>query len=181
MSKNVANHSDTRREDWGTPRELFGTLSKEHDFVIDLCANKHNALCDRYIDEHVDIFSSAAFGVVEEAKERAEVKTPYAWINPPYKRNGKTGLFVARAVEICNEVGLGLVALIPATVGSVWWRENVTPAFDFWISLGRVRFVGAPGTSQFDLALAVRAEPGNTWLGLTNAHASLGVAYARFA
>ena len=75
MSKNVANHSDTRREDWGTPRELFGTLSKEHDFVIDLCANKHNALCDRYIDEHVDIFSSAAFGVVEEAKERAEVKT----------------------------------------------------------------------------------------------------------
>lgn len=181
MSKNVANNSDTRREDWGTPRELFGTLAKEHNFVIDLCANKDNALCDRYIDEHTDIFSSAAMSIAAEAKRGADALHPYAWINPPYKRNGKTGLFVSRAVEICNEVGLGLVALIPASVGSVWWRENVVPAFDFWISLGRIRFVGAPCSSQFDLALAVRAEPGNAWLGLTNTHADLGVAYARFA
>lgn len=185
MSLNVKNETGTRREDWGTPIDLFMTLASEHDFVIDLCATGENKLCEYFIDPSIDLFSPGADKYVEKALELITSAdslpiVPWAWINPPYQGGGKTGLFVARAVELCKAHGLGLVALIPASVGSVWWRDSVAPFFDFVIFTRRLQFQGAPATAQFDTAIAVMGAPGENWVGTTLAHDSLGVAYKRF-
>lgn len=178
MSLNIQNTSDKRREDWGTPRDLFKALSLAHDFVIDLCASADNALCDYYIDEQLDIMSPRADGFVGMVADTIDSSNPYAWLNPPYQGGGKTGLFVARAAELCRDNKLGLVALIPASVGSKWWRESVDPFFDFVIFTPRLRFEGAIATAQFDSAICVMRGPGED-PGPDFVHGVLGAVYQR--
>lgn len=180
MSFNVTGNSETRREDWSTPVELFATLSRSHDFVVDLCASRQNALCDFWITEGIDIFSPLGKEVVRNAaRARDHVEQPYAWVNPPYQGSGKTGLFIARAAELCMAHGLGLVALIPASVGSNWWRESIDPFFDFVLFTPRLRFGGAQATAQFDSAVCVMRSPGEQSDGPDLYHAAIGAAYQR--
>jgi site-specific DNA-methyltransferase (adenine-specific) len=179
MSNNQANHTATRREDWGTPPDLFAKLSTAHDFVIDLCASAENALCDNYIDERIDLMSPMGAELVEMVAEGcgSTLGPSYAWINPPYQGGGKTGLFVARAAELCLENCLGLVALIPASVGSRWWRECVDPFFDFVIFPPRLTYAGAPATAQFDSAICVMHPLDK--VGPDPVHFELGAVYRR--
>ncbi len=179
MSLNVTGNADTRREDWSTPVELFATLSRSHDFVVDLCATPKNALCDFWVTEGVDIFSPLGEEIVFNAARTDHVEHPYAWINPPYQGSGKTGLFVVRAAELCRAHGLGLVALIPASVGSAWWRESVDPFFDFVLFTPRLRFGGAPSSAQFDSTICVMRSPGERDLGPDMFHIALGSPYKR--
>jgi site-specific DNA-methyltransferase (adenine-specific) len=179
MSLNVTGNADTRREDWSTPVDLFATLSRSHDFVIDLCASRENALCDFWIPEGIDIFSPLGEEIVFNAARTDHVEHPYAWINPPYQGSGKTGLFVVRAAELCRAHGLGLVALIPASVGSAWWRESVDPFFDFVLFTPRLRFGGAPSGAQFDSAICIMRSPGERDLGPDMFHLALGAPYKR--
>lgn len=150
MSDNKANHSETRREDWGTPRGLFDRLDSVFDFAADLCANTHNARAKLFIDEHTDVNSEAAAFVVENfiAPDR------YMWINPPYKSHGGTGKYVGRAVELAGP--RGLVCLIPVSAGSKWWEVNVWPWFDAFIWPRRFPFEGAGQNAKFDCAICVR-------------------------
>lgn len=180
MSLNKANNTKTRREDWGTPRDLFAALSKEHNFVVDLAASRENALCDYFIDEAIDLMSERASRYIEKVMSYNPPLAPYAWINPPYKGGGATGNFVLRAVELCVMNELGLVALIPASVGSVWWREAVHSCFDFVIFTRRLTFEGAPTTAQFDTALCIMGHPAGNWIGTTLTHQQLGICYSRF-
>ena len=179
MSNNTANRSSSRREDWGTPPDLFATLSKAHDFVIDLCANERNSLCDLSIDEADDLMSPRAGRIVGLASTESGCLSEhqYAWLNPPYQGGGKTGLFVARAAELCLENGLGLVALIPASVGSRWWRECVDPFFDFVVFTPRLTFAGAPASAQFDSAICVMHSLDK--VGPDPLHFTLGSVYRR--
>jgi phage N-6-adenine-methyltransferase len=179
MSNNFANRSETRREDWGTPIDLFLTLSFAHRFAVDLCASPASALCSFWVTEGVDLMSPLAGDVVRDAA-RAHARGPaYAWINPPYRGAGGTGLFVVRAAELCLVHGLGLVALIPASVGSRWWRESVDPFFDFVIFTPRLRFEGAPSSAQFDSAICVMHAPGDKGQGPSAEHRMLGAVYKR--
>jgi phage N-6-adenine-methyltransferase len=178
VSNNLANHTETRREDWGTPIDLFLTLSCAHRFAVDLCASPASALCSFWVTEAVDIMSPLADEVVELAAG-AHRGNCYAWINPPYRGSGGTGLFVARAAELCQRHGLGLVALIPASVGSRWWRESVDPFFDFVVFTPRLRFGGAPASAQFDTAVCVMLSPGDKGMGPSAEHRMLGAVYKR--
>ncbi len=181
MSNNTANRSSSRREDWGTPPDLFATLSTAHDFVIDLCASTENTLCLHWITEGMDIMSPRAdkFVGLVSGLSAVDGDSRYAWLNPPYQGGGKTGLFVARAAELCLANGLGLVALIPASVGSRWWRECVDPFFDFVIFTPRLTFLGAPATAQFDSAVCVMRATGEMGAGPDPIHATLGALYRR--
>jgi phage N-6-adenine-methyltransferase len=179
MSNNLANHTETRREDWGTPIDLFLTLSCAHRFAVDLCASPASALCSFWVTEAVDIMSPLADEVVELAAGAHRGDRSYAWINPPYRGAGGTGLFVARAAELCQLHGLGLVALVPASVGSRWWRESVDPFFDFVVFTPRLRFEGAPSVAQFDSAICVMRSPGDKDVGPSAEHRMLGAVYKR--
>lgn len=179
MSNNLANHSETRREDWGTPIDLFLTLSCVHRFVIDLSATPASSLCSIWVTEAEDLMSPLGAEMVQRAAEVHRGDRCYAWINPPYRGAGGTGLFVARAAELCLNNGLGLVALIPASVGSRWWRESVDPFFDFVVFTPRLRFEGAPSVAQFDSAICVMRAPGDKGKGPGAEHRVLGAAYKR--
>lgn len=179
MSNNLASHTETRREDWGTPIDLFLTLSRAHNFVIDLCASLESSLCIHWITEELDIMSPRAYAFVRDVASLKNPPRPYAWVNPPYRGHGGTGLFVARAAELCLAHGFGLVALIPASVGSRWWRESVDPFFDFVLFTPRLRFEGAPASAQFDTAVCVMLAPGDKGVGPSAEHRMLGAVYKR--
>jgi len=179
MSNNTANHTSTRREDWCTPPDLFAKLSRVHDFAIDLCASTENSLCLHWVTGGIDLMSPRADKFVREVVEISSSPRSYAWINPPYRGHGGTGLFVARAAELCLANNLGLVALVPASVGSRWWRECVDPFFDFVIFTPRLRFAGAPATAQFDSAICVMRTIDELGRGPDPVHAELGALYRR--
>jgi hypothetical protein len=131
------------------------------------------------VTEEADLMSPLAAEIVRYVAglSNALEGSSYAWINPPYQGGGKTGMFVARAAELCIENGLGLVALIPASVGSRWWRECVDPFFDFVIFTPRLTFSGAPASAQFDSAVCVR-NPFNQ-VEPDPVHFALGAVYRR--
>jgi hypothetical protein len=74
---------------------------------------------------------------------------------------------------------LGLVALVPASVGSRWWRESIDPFFDFVIFTPRLKFAGAPATAQFDSAICVMRTIDELGRGPDPVHAELGALYRR--
>jgi len=71
MSKNQANHTDTRRENWETPDDIFNNLDRIFNFRVDLCADASNAKCPTYIDSDLDIFSQEADVIAQGAKHNA--------------------------------------------------------------------------------------------------------------
>lgn len=156
MSNNVHNTTSTRREDWGTPLSLFHELQRTFNFVVDLAADELNTLCDHYVDEEMDIFSPRADDVVRKAVDAcSEDGPPYAWLNPPYKTGGRTGDYVTRAYQLVHKTDMGLIALVPASVGAQWWVENVCPMATVVVFTPRLKFQGAKHGAQFDTALAV--------------------------
>lgn len=179
MSNNLANRTETRREDWGTPIDLFLTLSCAHRFIVDLCASPSSSLCSIWITEAEDIMSPFGADLVHTAAEAHSGDRSYGWLNPPYRGHGGTGLFIARAAELCRNHGLGLAALVPASVGSRWWRESVGPFFDFVVFTPRLRFEGAPSVAQFDSAICVMQAPGDAGKGPSSEHRMLGAVYKR--
>jgi len=177
MSNNIINH-ETRREDWGTPRDLFAALRLRFDFFCDLAADVLNAVHSRFIYEQKCIFSADSwFDVQNWAKDATS--PPYAWINPPYRPCGETGDFTARAAEIADHAGCGVIALIPASVGTVWWREHVAPHYPIVCFTRRLRFEGASATAQFDTALACKPAPGDSIERCAGALEPFGLVYER--
>jgi len=147
MGKQGKNVTETRREDWGTPDDLFDKLNDVFDFKLDLCASKHNKKCDLFIGEDQDIMS---FGTLDNICGQSD----YIWINPPYKSNGGTKDFVKKALELSGS--RGLVCLIPVATGNKWWAEIVYPGFDSIIFPRRFGFKGGKNKSMFDCAICIK-------------------------
>jgi hypothetical protein len=77
------------------------------------------------------------------------------WINPPY-RPVLLRRFLSKAVETAT-AGTPVVALIPASTGSIWWHENVVNVgAEVEFLQGRLRFGGphsGGGPAPFSSAL----------------------------
>ena len=150
MGSNEANHTESRREDWGTPRDMFDILDSVFHFKMDLCADKQNSKCSDFIDEETDIMHPiAGFSV-----DTCTAEDDYLWINPPYKRGGKTGNYVGRAVELAGP--RGVVALVPNSTGSLWWQRHVWAHFDAFIWPRRFSFEGSGPNAKFDCAICIK-------------------------
>jgi len=151
MSKNKANHTESRNEQWRTPQGMYDKLDSVFDFKIDLCASHENHKCSLYITEEMDLMSPA----IEDTIEIFSGSSDYLWINPPYKTGGGTGKFVGRAVELAGP--RGLVCLVPASVGSKWWVDHIWAHFETVIFPRRFNFEGAPGScAMFDCAICIK-------------------------
>jgi phage N-6-adenine-methyltransferase len=151
MSKNQRNDTETRREGWGTPQDMFDALDSVFNFKVDLCADHRNHKCELYITEGIDLMSPGA----EDAIDIFSGEDDYLWINPPYKSRGGTGKYVQRAIDVAGS--RGLVCLIPASVGSKWWLDHVWLNFDVFIFPRRFNFEGALGSgSMFDCSICVK-------------------------
>jgi phage N-6-adenine-methyltransferase len=70
LSKTEAKESPFQA--WRTPRHIFDSLNAEMNYTLDACADAHNHLCDLYLTEADDAFTTPWHG------------DGAVWINPPY-------------------------------------------------------------------------------------------------
>lgn len=147
MPRNKANHSETRRDDWRTPKDLFDSLNSVFHFAMDLAANASNALCPEYCSNEDGDDGFFDF----TARDFDRLADRWCWCNPPYgPRCSDLPVWIP---AIRERVPKALV-LIPAASGNVWWAKHVWPyAISVTFIRGRLTFDGASQGAQFDSAL----------------------------
>lgn len=161
------------KTDYGTPTALYDRMDALFRFTIDLAAQPHNHKHARYYSP-------------KENSLAQSWETETGWLNPPYGRH--IGDWMAKARDSAIEERAIICMLLPARVGSRWWRRYVlcadgaagrlrssayVPETEVlwlrWEGLvtgvhflsGRVTFDGdAEEAAPFDTALVWHASPG---------------------
>lgn len=142
------------KQDYGTPRELLEALKNRlhiKRFWCDLAATKENAVALQYYTEQDDAlqqcwnseeceFFIPKFGVGE-----------WGFCNPPFAHLAP---WVQKAWQEA-ELGAFIAMLLPASVGSNWWRDWVHDKAHVLLLNGRVQFVGADGLYPKDTVIAL--------------------------
>jgi site-specific DNA-methyltransferase (adenine-specific) len=118
-----------RRDDWETPQWLFDHLDAEFGFVLDACAEEHNAKCRAWLGNCLNGSWPGAPGA--------------AFLNPPYAKDELSPILERAVLESSARP---VVALLPVRTEMVWWHELVLPwARELRFLRGRVAFVPPPG------------------------------------
>lgn len=156
----------SKKNDWGTPPELFKFLDEIFHFTLDACADIDNALCNEFLDKKDDFM---------------QLLTPNAnlsiWMNPPYQDAEKPckptckkkkclvrghhvekyipgiGDFVDHLQSVCVNGTTG-VALLPSRTETKWFQTCWEAEALIFIR-GRLKFVGAESSAPFPSVLAV--------------------------
>ncbi len=143
-----------------TPPEFLTaakTLLGIDDFTIDLAASVGNAVCAEFYTKEQDALQQDWFADYDG----------WRWLNPPYDN-------IAPWAEMCAAWGVQTALLVPASVGSNWWRDNVHGIARVKFLNGRISFLdkfgkpivspktGKPTPYPKDLALVLYgvADPG---------------------
>ena len=148
------------RTDWRTPGWLINIVTEAFRITHDLAADSSNALAENYIDIHEDLLLADELPGYDEADDRLT----YAWLNPPFIKGGQTAKYVAAGVRLCEAHGMGLVCLLPASVGSLWWHTHVFRRFGTVAFPRRVHYDRPGGNGHtscmFDSSLLIRHPEG---------------------
>lgn len=137
------------KQNYGTPPEFLDAVKRLLDikeFAVDLAADQFNTVAQIYLTKEMDALS----------KDWREAWTGAAWINPPYDH-------IAPWVKNAYECKGYVVMLVPASVGSNWWRDWVHNKAHVWFLNGRLTFVGCTDPYPKDCALIAYQ---SSWLGL---------------
>jgi len=132
------------KQDYGTPPEFIAAVKTYlgiEDFDIDLAASPENAITSRYYTERDN-------ALVQPWK----VGSGWNWLNPPY---GRIEPWVKRAYEQMYDCGASTLVLVPAGVGSNWWRDWVDRKAFVLLLNGRLTFKGETAPYPKDCALLV--------------------------
>lgn len=151
MSNNIHNSKGTRREDWGTPQWLFEALDGIFNFKIDLAANIDNAKLPNYVSPAFDFLSMSLHGL-RTLFPAVFLEQEWCWCNPPYGRNG-CGKWMKQIFTVPNTV-----SLVPASVGSKWFKICWDEADVIVFFHGRLQYEGAPTGAQFDSCLVIKGD-----------------------
>ena len=110
--------------EWATPQKFFDGLAQEFDgFLLDVCARRKNAKCERYYTEKDD--------GLRQAWSRKN------WMNPPYGR--EIGRWVRKAHEESLRGNL-TVALLPARTDTAWFQDYIYRKHRISFVRGRLKF-----------------------------------------
>ena len=115
-SKNI--HASSKSSEWETPQNLFDSLNKEFNFVLDAAATEENAKCPKF-------FTKSSNALVVDWSQYKRV-----FCNPPYGR--EIGKFVKKAYEESLK-GCIVALLIPSRTDTKWFSE--------YCSKGEIRFI----------------------------------------
>lgn len=132
------------KQDYTTPPELINAVKgrlRIDDFSIDLAASEDNTICES--------FYSAEDNSLADEHTWNPVPGEWAWLNPPFSHIYP---WVEKAV-IEARSGAHIVMLLPAGVGSDWWREQVQDNCFVSFLNGRLTFGGVqpnPKTGKVD-------------------------------
>lgn len=132
------------KQDYGTPPELLAAVRQIlsiKQFCIDLAASEANAVCPLYYSKENSAFEHEWDHVVG-----------WAWCNPEF---GEITPWVQKASESRGSIAM----LVPASVGSNWWRDYVHEQAYVLFLNGRIRFVGAIDQYPKDCAILLYNPP----------------------
>lgn len=120
------------RQDYGTPPELLEAVKAElgiKDFTMDLAASAKNRVTDRF-------YACDAFG---DSLSSPWPEEGWNWLNPPYARITP---WVRKAFLTSRYGNARTAVLVPAAVGSNWWRDFVHEKCHTLFLNPRITFVG---------------------------------------
>lgn len=135
------------KQDYGTPPEFLVAVKAKlgiADFDFDLAASHDNAVTDLYFIEHDNALTCESW----------KCGDGWNWLNPPY---GDIEPWVAKAYREWFAHDAQTAMLIPAAVGTNWWREWVHRKCRVLLLNGRLTFVGHTAPFPKDCALLLYA------------------------
>lgn len=134
------------KQDYRTPVEFLDAVRRRFNvdaFAVDLAADD---------DNHVaPVYYTAAEDALKPANGWTTKHGGLAWCNPPY---WKIGPWVAKAWAESRR-GARVLVLIPAAVGSNYWRDFVHGKAFVLLLNGRITFVGCDTGYPKDCVLLV--------------------------
>lgn len=130
-------HFSSESDSWATPQDLFNKLNEHFGFTLDVCAEPHNAKCERY-------FTAEQDGLLQEW-------TGVCWMNPPYGR--EIGRWMKKAYESSLQ-GATVVCLVPSRTDTKWWHSYAVKGEILFLK-GRLKFGSAKNSAPFPSAIIV--------------------------
>jgi len=139
------------RTDWCTPPEVLERVYRVGPVALDPCSSAEGIVVATHRAGPAVPDALCADGLSFDWAD-PDLGEGIVFMNPPFGR--EVGAWVARA-RATAAAGRAVIGLVPARVDTRWWRESVAPpkadAVCFWG--GRVRFLGAPASAPFPIAL----------------------------
>lgn len=134
----------SKSDEWETPQNLFDELNKEFDFVLDVCATKENAKCEKY-------FTKEDNGLTKNWSLYGGCK----WMNPPYGR--EIGEWVRKAFMWNRKQGVTIVCLLPARTDTKWFHDYIykNPNVEIRFLKGRLKFGNSKNSAPFPSMIAI--------------------------
>lgn len=116
------------RDAYRTPPEIFAYMDAEFDFQLDVAASRHNALCEKYIDESLNALSQSMEWLGDES-----CLGSYVWCNPPYS---DIGPWVKKAAEQSKQNGVGVVMLVMMDQSVGWYKDAIATCQEVRLVIG---------------------------------------------
>jgi phage N-6-adenine-methyltransferase len=132
------------RQDYQTPPEFLEAVKSRlgiRAFAIDLAASAENTAASRFYSE------------ADDSLKQPWTVGGWGWLNPPFARIEP---WVQRAYDQ-SRIGARVAVLVPAGVGSNWWRDWVHGKALALMLNGRITFVGEPTCYPKDCCLLLYA------------------------
>lgn len=141
------------KQDYRTPPEFLDAVRRKlniYDFSVDLAASDDNHVCPVYMTKEDDALGPHS---------QWHIMGGWQWLNPPYAH-------IRPWVAKCwaeSQLGARIACLVPAGIGSNWYKDYVLGKAHTLILNGRITFVGCDAGYPKDLMLLLY-EP-NTYGG----------------
>jgi len=127
------------KQDYPTPRVFLDVVEQRFGKIaFDLAASPENAVCDNYFTKEQD------------SLKQDWVMQGNLWLNPPFDRITPW----AEKCASCGNLGVRILFLVPASVGSDWYMYHVEPYAMVYALNPRLSFDGK-GPYPKDCILAV--------------------------
>lgn len=141
------------KQNYGTPKELLAAiLSRKlyaEQFELDLAAEEGNAIVPFYYDQQYDSLARVGDWMTDG----------WAWCNPPYARIEP---WVQKAFNE-SRLGAQVAMLVPASVGSNWWKRWVHEKAAVYFLNPRIMFIGETHPFPKDCALLLYPQEGHKY------------------
>lgn len=125
------------KQDYGTPDDLLTAIKMRlciEGFGLDIAASPENAVCKPFYTEEMNALSEG------RPWRSLDPELPWSWLNPPY-----TNIYPwAEKAAKQAQCGAQIIMLVPASPGSQWWFDWVTPYAYVTYLHGRPIFKGTP-------------------------------------
>jgi phage N-6-adenine-methyltransferase len=144
----------------GTPPEFLvavRTALSIKQFDIDLAATHQNRVCPYYFAPPDTNFFVAGHRGNDAFAHPWKQGNGWNWLNPPYTNIEP---WVARGRQQWLDHMARTAILVPASVGSNWFRDHVHRKATVWFLNGRLTFVGHPTCYPKDLMLVLYGRAG---------------------